>query len=261
MIIRVADRTRNFTVIPNSLLEDSELTWEARGLLCFLLSKPDNWTVSRVHLEKQAPNGQHQVRRILNELEDAGYLLRIKKQNARGQWSTECVVHDKPQRVEPSTDGGFTDGGFTDGGFTDGGKSHPLVRTDVSITDVVRTEEQLLSQPSVETSEYSQDFQTAWKAYPRKTAKKAAWKSWSARVKAGAPPEEMIKAAEHYALICKKERKEEKYILHGGTFFGSSERYRDFIHPPEKDWKDRSDNIDQDRDTGGRIDPRSLLDD
>ena len=42
MIIRVEKRKR-FTIISNVPIEDARLSWEALGVLCWLLSKPDGW--------------------------------------------------------------------------------------------------------------------------------------------------------------------------------------------------------------------------
>ena len=43
MIIRAARPHQNYTVVHNELIEDSQLTWKARGILVYLLSKPDHW--------------------------------------------------------------------------------------------------------------------------------------------------------------------------------------------------------------------------
>jgi hypothetical protein len=35
----------NFTIIDNALLREAHLSWEARGLQGYLLTKPDTWEV------------------------------------------------------------------------------------------------------------------------------------------------------------------------------------------------------------------------
>jgi len=42
MIIR-RKVNRNFTVVPNEPVNDTRLSFEALGLLTYLLSRPDNW--------------------------------------------------------------------------------------------------------------------------------------------------------------------------------------------------------------------------
>ena len=41
-ILRIP-KERNYTVLGNHLLTDRKLSWEARGLLCYPLSRPDDW--------------------------------------------------------------------------------------------------------------------------------------------------------------------------------------------------------------------------
>ena len=96
-MIRRAPRPDNgFTILHNSTLRDSQLSWRARGLLCFILSLPDNWTLTSGHLEQQAPEGREAVRAALRELEAAGYLTRHRFHRADGTWGYETTVYDLP---------------------------------------------------------------------------------------------------------------------------------------------------------------------
>ena len=104
MIIRAARPHQNYTVVHNELIEDSQLTWKARGILIYLLSKPDHWRTTAAYLASQSPEGIHSVRAALQQLERAGYVRRIKKQNRRGQWSTYTVIFDRPQPVDNYVD-------------------------------------------------------------------------------------------------------------------------------------------------------------
>ena len=67
-ILRVP-KERNFTVLDNRLLTDKALSWEARGLLCYLLSKPDDWQVRLYDLIRRGPAGEHKIRRTLEALQ------------------------------------------------------------------------------------------------------------------------------------------------------------------------------------------------
>lgn len=79
-IIRAPRPEARFYTLDKSISEDSRLSWAARGLLIFLLGKPDNWEVSVKHLINQTQDalgkasGRDAVRVILKELEQAGYL-------------------------------------------------------------------------------------------------------------------------------------------------------------------------------------------
>lgn len=79
-IIRAPRPENNFYMLNKSISEDERLSWAARGMLIFLLGKPDNWEVSVRHLINQTQNaigkasGRDAVRVVLKELEEAGYL-------------------------------------------------------------------------------------------------------------------------------------------------------------------------------------------
>lgn len=94
---RPADR---FVMIANEALENSGLTWRARGVLAYLLSRPEGWSTSAERLASMSPKGQEgrdSMRAVLTELESAGYVRREKAQDARGRWSTTLVVYDFPE--------------------------------------------------------------------------------------------------------------------------------------------------------------------
>lgn len=100
MILRNPNRHR-WTVIDNRILEDERLSWDARGLLAFLLSKPDKWNVNVTHLEGQSKAGRSKVRRILRELSDTGYLEYRKARGKGGLFGgTEIIIHETPPRVQ-----------------------------------------------------------------------------------------------------------------------------------------------------------------
>ena len=53
MIIR-AQRRETFTVVNNTAINDNRLSFRAKGVLVYILSKPDNWRVSE---SGHHPNG------------------------------------------------------------------------------------------------------------------------------------------------------------------------------------------------------------
>lgn len=80
-IVRAA-RKNQFYVLPTSTIEDNRLSWEARGMLVYLLSKPDHWEVNIKDLLARTRNclgrrsGRDKVYLILKELQMAGYIVR-----------------------------------------------------------------------------------------------------------------------------------------------------------------------------------------
>jgi len=104
MIIRTGRKLR-FTIIDNRILEDDRLSLKAKGILCYLLSRPDNWQVSDAHLSTIGPDGEAAVRSALKEIEDAGYLVRVRQQGERGRFEWTSYVYDEPQGAVSPQDG------------------------------------------------------------------------------------------------------------------------------------------------------------
>jgi hypothetical protein len=247
-----------YTVIDNqNVAERKELSWEARGLLVYLLSRPRNWVVRRADLVKQSPAGESVVRRILQELRDHGYLRYVARPQEDGRFSYITTVHDRPLPGEPDerrrtwtgyleSCGGDSTSRDSSGGISSGGKSSSrdsakvvstdVESTEVQSTDVQTTDLETTDDPSGEgsldtgdTIDYDGKFNEAYELYPRKTSRKAAKKAWDTHVKkAGVDPEKVVTGVRNYALQCKKDGTEKKFIKHPSTFFGPSDWWDDF---------------------------------
>lgn len=76
-------------------------------------------------------------------------------------------------------------------------------------------------------SKYTAEFEEAWTLYPSRPgmSKAAAFKAWTARLKAGATALEMIEGTRKYAAYCQAERTEAHYIKQPATFYGPGEHF------------------------------------
>ncbi|WP_380280072.1 hypothetical protein [Kitasatospora purpeofusca] len=92
---------RNFTVLPNSVLQKRQLSYTARGLLADLLSRPDGWREDGRHMADTSPQGRGAVRKALKELTDAGYYRVEKVRLPDGTLRSEAHVYDTPQLARP----------------------------------------------------------------------------------------------------------------------------------------------------------------
>lgn len=90
-------KSDNFVMIDRYLLEDERLTYEAKGLLASMLSKPNNWTFYFRHFTEKSPSGKDKVRRIFHELIQFGYLVKRELRNQKGRFNTiEYLVYESP---------------------------------------------------------------------------------------------------------------------------------------------------------------------
>ena len=89
--------TRDFTVIPNSLLQDQRLSCRERGLLVWMLSKPQDWNFSHKALLSELPfDKKGAVQACINKLTEIGY-LRIVQERTKGKLGkTLWYVYDVP---------------------------------------------------------------------------------------------------------------------------------------------------------------------
>lgn len=89
---------KNFARIPNSIANDQSLSFKARGILLYCLSKSENWKVLSEDLDRNSPKeGRDSVRAGLRELQEAGYARREPIRNEKGQVTgTEWVISDQP---------------------------------------------------------------------------------------------------------------------------------------------------------------------
>ncbi|MFJ9455423.1 hypothetical protein ACIRST_10120 [Kitasatospora sp. NPDC101447] len=106
---------RDFTVLPNNVLQYRRLSYTARGLLADLLSRPDGWQEDGRQMADTSPQGRSAVRKALKELIAAGYYRVVTIRLPDGTLRTENHVYDTPQLPAPATTppapGGTTTGG------------------------------------------------------------------------------------------------------------------------------------------------------
>ena len=91
-------RKHDFAIIPNEISQSKELTMEEKGMLCFLLSLPENWVLYKKNLYNQMPDGKHAVDRVFKSLQQKGYILSCRQIDAAtgrmDGWNH--IVYDEP---------------------------------------------------------------------------------------------------------------------------------------------------------------------
>jgi len=85
-------KNKRYFVAANEPFNDDDLTWEATGMIGYLLSKPDGWEVRTSDLIKRKKgSGRDRTQRIINELKTACYMRRFREKGSDGRfkWVTE----------------------------------------------------------------------------------------------------------------------------------------------------------------------------
>lgn len=85
-IIRVEKNKDNpYVMIDNRIFTDERISWEAKGLLGYLISRPDDWTVMVGDLVNRSTNGRDAVYNMIRELRIYGYVTREDERNEKGK--------------------------------------------------------------------------------------------------------------------------------------------------------------------------------
>jgi hypothetical protein len=109
-IIKIQKRDPGYAQIDNRVLADQRLSWKAKGILVYLLSKPNNWKVQIGDLVKRSPDGECAVRSALDELLEIGYAERITTRGSNGKFeSWNYIIHEEPLCGFPQMDNPLVD--------------------------------------------------------------------------------------------------------------------------------------------------------
>lgn len=100
-VIRVQKRPNNFVMLDKTFLEDDRLSFKAKGILAYLLSKPDNWKVIVGNLVKYSKDGKSAVYAGLKELKECGYYVKtpIRSEDGRRISRWESTVYEMPDSL------------------------------------------------------------------------------------------------------------------------------------------------------------------
>lgn len=166
-------RGRGFTTIYNSMAQDPHLTLAARGLFTMIASLPQDWDYTVSGLAVKANTTRYEVRKCLENLQEAGYLLREQSHDSGGKFAGNTyVLQEESPTVVP---------------ICHNGKSRqrclPLT---VDLTqqskDLNKEKTDKAPIPPAGVDEQSEMFERFWKAYPlrdgRYSPKPPALRAW-----------------------------------------------------------------------------------
>ena len=76
----------NFSIITNNIINDERISFGAKGVACYLLSKPNGWNFYLYDIQKHSNESILKVKKYIKELELIGFLVRVKIKNEKGQF-------------------------------------------------------------------------------------------------------------------------------------------------------------------------------
>ena len=188
-VIRV-ERNKNFTHMANYHLRDRDLSLRAVGLMSKMLSLPEDWDYTVAGLASICKEGREAVRKTLQELEAAGYLVR-QQGRAGGKFAgADDVLFEKPDTCPPMP-GNLGNGEAPMPGKPVTGNPVTDIPPQVSINNQVRKDPPIAPQGasvSASTPKWKPErFEAFWRYYPaipdgngrgRRPAKDRAARAW-----------------------------------------------------------------------------------
>lgn len=107
-VLRKIKKT-DFTVIDNNIFKNKKLSLKGKGMVCTMLSLPDDWNFSEDGLANLSNDGKASIRSTLKELMEFGYLKRTRNRDEKGILRDYVyTVYEEPtlenQKLEPNCD-------------------------------------------------------------------------------------------------------------------------------------------------------------
>ena len=96
------EKTRDYTVMSNHHLRNTELSLKAKGLLSLMLSLPEGWDYTTKGLARICKDGVDSICAGVQELEKHGYVIRERIRLPNGQLGAiEYTILEQPRSPEP----------------------------------------------------------------------------------------------------------------------------------------------------------------
>ncbi|MGE8001773.1 helix-turn-helix domain-containing protein [Lysinibacillus sp. NPDC093190] len=98
----------NYVVLDKGFLNDTRLSWKAKGLLAYMLSLPDDWSFCISNLATHSKCSRESTAHIIRELSQAGYVHKVQGRTNIGKFRKfELSVFETPQ-IEPYSENPIT---------------------------------------------------------------------------------------------------------------------------------------------------------
>jgi len=189
----------NYTRVPNEIVNDKRLTWKARGIFLYLMSKPDDWQFYVDEIGQWATDGKTALNTGLKELEEFGYLLRKKRIDEQRKfagwlWIIKLPDNTVSRQAENPTVGN-----------NDIRETPVYNKTDSNKTELSKTDIDI----------YIHRFEEFWDLYDKKLERRKCESKWK---KLSSDDKESIM---QFIPIYKQSVSSKQYLKHPFTFLNS----------------------------------------
>lgn len=99
-----SEHKSGFVMIDRAAVDDSKISFRAKGILHYLLSKPQDWRPTIADIQAHGTEGRDAIEAAIKELKEAGYAQTVTEAGSNGRFSDRrIVVSENPIKSRVST--------------------------------------------------------------------------------------------------------------------------------------------------------------
>ncbi len=230
---RTIKQDGDFVLVHKGFIYDDKLSARAKGVLLYLLSRPNDWQIYTSEVQKHMKDGVKSVNSAVNELINVGYIKRTLKRSDKGTFKGyEYLVYETPTEM-PFTENGQTENGLAENGQTENRQGHT---TNNNRTNNELTNNELTNNDSntSATNVTRERFENWWKLYDKNLDKKKAFSLFKSALKEHSYETIMNGTREYLKTITNKQ-----YQKYPKTFLSQESYMNDFTEETQPTGQDQ----------------------
>lgn len=179
---RTIKQDGDFVLVHKKFIYDDKLSARAKGVLLYLLSRPNDWQIYTSEVQKHMKDGVKSVNSAVNELINVGYIKRTLKRSDKGTFKGyEYLVYETPTEM-PFTENGQTENGQTENGQTENRQGH-TTNNNRTNNDLTNNDDTNNYSNNSATDVTREQFDEWWNLYNKKKGKDSCYPKFKKRVK------------------------------------------------------------------------------
>lgn len=230
---RTVKQDGDFVLVHKKFIYDDKLSARAKGILLYLLSRPNDWQIYTSEIQKHMTDGIKSVNSAVKELMDGGYIKRTLKRSEKGTFKGyEYLVYEIPTET-PFAENGQTENGLAENGQTENRQRHTTNNNSTN-NDLTNNNNTNNDSNTSATNVTRERFEEWWKLYDKKLDKKKAFSLFKSALKEHSYETIMSGTREYLKTITNKQ-----YQKYPKTFLSQESYMNDFTEEMQPTGQDQ----------------------
>ncbi|MGK8294044.1 conserved phage C-terminal domain-containing protein [Staphylococcus arlettae] len=230
---RTVKQDGDFVLVHKKFIYDPKLSARSKGVLLYLLSRPNDWQIYTSEIQKHMTDGIKSVNSAVKELMGAGYIKRTLKRSEKGTFKGyEYLVYEIPTEM-PFAENGQTENGLAENGQTENRQRHTTNNNSTN-NDLTNNNNTNNDSNTSATNVTRERFEEWWKLYDKKLDKKKAFSLFKSALKEHGYETIMSGTREYLKTITNKQ-----YQKYPKTFLSQESYMNDFTEEMQPTGQDQ----------------------